>query len=156
LQHTNRPRPDSPLDAKFSLQYVLARALVDRRVGVADFEPASYHDARIQALLPRIHVAPYDDAQFAADNHFGGAVRVTLCDGSVETASVEQALGRTSDNPVPPDRLRRKFAACATTVLRDDAVGPIAEAIDRIDAQDDVRALTNLVMTASVDQGKPN
>jgi len=156
LRHTNRPRPDSPLDAKFSLQYVLARALVDRRVGVADFEPAGYRDARIQALLPRIHVAPYDTTQFAADNHFGGAVRLTLRDGSVETASVEQALGRTSDNPVPPDRLRRKFTACATTALRADAIAPIADAIDRVDDLDDVRTLTHLVMTASVDQGKPN
>ena len=156
LKHTNRPRPDSPLDAKFSLQYVLARALIDRRVGVADFEPASYRDARIQALLPRIHVAPYDATQFARENHFGGAVRVTLRDGTVETARVEQALGRTSDNPVPPDRLRRKFAACAATVLREDAVEPVAAAIARIEALDDMRELTNLLMTGSVEHGKLN
>ena len=83
-------------------------------------------------------------------------MRVTLRDGTVETARVEQALGRTSDNPVPADRLRRKFEACANTVLRDDAVAPIAAAIDRIEALDHVRALTQLIMTAAVEQGKPN
>ena len=148
LKHTNRPAPDSPLDAKFSLQYVLARALIDHAVGVADFEPDSYRDARVQALLPRIHVAPYDDTQFAADNHFGGAVSVTLRDGRVETARVEQALGRTSDNPVPADRLRRKFDLCAATVLRGDAVEPIAAAIAGVEALPDMRALSNLIMTA--------
>jgi 2-methylcitrate dehydratase PrpD len=91
LKHTNRPQPGSPLDAKFSLQYVLARALVDARVGVGDFEADSHRDERVRALLPRIHVAPYDDAQFAPDNHFGGAVRLALRDGTVETARVEQA-----------------------------------------------------------------
>jgi 2-methylcitrate dehydratase PrpD len=156
LKHTNRPHPDSPLDAKFSLQYVTARALVDQHVGVADFEGDAYQDARVQALLPRVHVAPYDDTQFSPDNHFGGAVRVTLRDGTVETARVEHALGRTSDNPVPPDRLRSKFARCAATVLREDACAPLAEAIERIDTLADVRALTNLVMTGSVAQGKLN
>jgi 2-methylcitrate dehydratase PrpD len=152
LKHTNRPWPDSPLDAKFSLQYVMARALIDGSIGVADFEPASYRDARIQALLPRIHVAPYDDQQFDPGNHFGGAVRVTLRDGSVETSRVEQALGRTSANPVPPGRLQRKFELCASTVLRDDAVEPVAAAIARTETLDDVRTLTNLIMTGAVEQ----
>lgn len=156
LKHTNRPHPDSPLDAKFSLQYVIARALIDHHVGIADFVGDAHRDARVQELLPRVHVAPYDDTQFSPENHFGGAVRVTLRDGTVETARVEQALGRTSDNPVPPDRLRSKFALCAATVLRDDAVAPIADAIERIDTLADMRTLTNLVMTGSVAQEKLN
>jgi 2-methylcitrate dehydratase PrpD len=156
LKHTNRPRPDSPLDAKFSLQYVIARALIDGSIGIADFEPVSYRDGRIQALLPRIHVAPYDDTRFDPGNHFGGAVRVTLRDGTVETAQVEQALGRTSENPVPPGRLQRKFELCAATVLRDEAVEAVAAAIARIETLDDLRVLTNLIMAGAVEQGKLN
>lgn len=156
LRHTNRPHPDSPLDAMFSLQYVLARALLDGRVGVADFEDERYRDARVQALLPRVRVAPYDETQFAADNHFGGVVRITLGDGSVETARVEQALGRTSDNPLPAERLRGKFAQCAGTVLRQDVVALVAEAIARIDTLPDLRSLTTLLMTGSLAQGKVN
>ncbi|HSF20657.1 MAG TPA: MmgE/PrpD family protein, partial [Burkholderiales bacterium] len=32
LEHTNRPEPKSDLDAKFSVQYCMARALLDRRI----------------------------------------------------------------------------------------------------------------------------
>jgi 2-methylcitrate dehydratase PrpD len=156
LRHTDRPRPDNDLEAKFSLQYVLARALIDRRVGIADFERARYRDERVQSLLPRIHVAAYDQTQFAPDNHFGGAVRVSLRDGSVEAARVEQALGRTSDDPVPAQRLHDKFEACARTVLRADAVAPLADAIAAIEALPDVRALTDRITSASVSPGKPN
>ena len=145
LQHTNRPRPESALDAKFSLQYVLARALLDRAVSVAHFQNDSYRDARIAALLPRIHVAPYDESQFPRENHFGGAVRITLRDGSVESARVEQALGRTSDNPVPPEGLRRKFELCAAMVLREGVIAPIADAIGAIDTLADMRMLTELL-----------
>ncbi|MBS0321061.1 MAG: MmgE/PrpD family protein [Proteobacteria bacterium] len=156
LKHTNRPDPNSPLDAKFSLQYVLARALADGHVGVADFEGDAYLDPRVRALLPRVHVAPYDDSQFAADNHFGGSVRVTLKDGSVETARVESALGRTSANPVPEDRLRQKFTLCATTVLRAEAADAIATAVARLDTMDDMRALTDLAAAGAMEQGRLN
>jgi len=145
LQHTNRPQPASALDAKFSLQYVLARALADGVVGIPHFENESYQEARVTRLLPRIHLAPYDESQFARENHFGGAVRIALRDGSVETARVEEALGRTSDNPVPPERVRRKFELCAATVLREEAIAPIADAIGAIEALADMRTLTALL-----------
>jgi len=152
LQHTNRPQPGSALDAKFSLQYVLVRALVDAGVGIAHFEGNAWRDARIAALLARVHVAPYDESQFARENHFGGAVRVTLRDGSVESARVEQALGRTSEHPVPAARLRHKFELCAATVLREDAIAPVADAIASIDTLADLRRLTKLIMSGAVSQ----
>ncbi len=117
------------LDAKFSLQYVLARALLDGHVSLAHFEGQAHADARVQAWLPRIEVAAYDDSQFAHSNHFGGAVRLTLDDGTVLEASVEQALGRTSAHPLPQHLLEAKFALCAASVLQADAVEAVAAAV---------------------------
>jgi 2-methylcitrate dehydratase PrpD len=142
LQHTNRPQPGSALDAKFSLQYVLARALMDGHVSLAHFEGQAHTDPRVQALLPRINVAAYDDSQFAPSNHFGGAVRVTLKDGSVLQASVEQALGRTSAHPLPQHLLQAKFALCAAGVLQDGAIKAVARAVERIEDISDMRQLS--------------
>ena len=142
LQHTNRPNPGSALDAKFSLQYVLARALLEGHVSLADFEGQAHEDARIQALLPRIEVAAYDDSQFAHSNHFGGEVRLTLDDGSVLQASVEQALGRTSAHPLPQHLLEAKFALCAASVLQADAVEAVAGVVADIDNISDMRQLS--------------
>lgn len=142
LQHTDRPLPNSGLDAKFSLQYVLARSVVDGHVSLEQFQGEAYTDARVRALLPRIVVGGYDDKKFDAANHFGGAVRVTLRDGSVHEASVEQALGRTSQNPLPQPLLEAKFALCAGRVLVPDAVSAVAAALARTEHLDDVRLLT--------------
>ena len=142
LQHTNRPQPGSALDAKFSLQYVLACALMDGHVSLAHFEGQAHTDPRVQALLPRINVAAYDDSQFAPSNHFGGAVRVTLTDGSVLQASVEQALGRTSAHPLPQHLLQAKFALCAAGVLQDGAIKAVATAVERIEDISDMRQLS--------------
>ncbi len=149
LQHTNRPQPRTALDAKFSLQYVLARALMDGCVAVPQFEGEAHADARVHALLPRIRVAPYDDSQFEPANHFGGAVRVTLTDGRVLTAQVEQPLGRTSANPLPDALLHAKFRHCALAVLRPDAIEAIAAQIEALPTMPDVRALTGSFLNAT-------
>jgi 2-methylcitrate dehydratase PrpD len=135
---------------------VTAGALIDRDVRAAHFEGDSYRDARTAALLPLIHVAPHDESHFARENHFGAIVRVTLRDGTVETARIQQALGRTSDNPVPADRLRRKFELCAATVLRDDVIAPIPDAIAAVDTLADIRVLTTLMMTGALSQARLN
>ncbi|MCX7135073.1 MAG: MmgE/PrpD family protein, partial [Proteobacteria bacterium] len=55
LEHTNRPNPQSELDAKFSVQYCLARALVDGKVVIGQFEGDAYKDKKTRDLMPRIH-----------------------------------------------------------------------------------------------------
>jgi 2-methylcitrate dehydratase PrpD len=152
LAHTNRPRPNSPLDAKFSLQYVLARALLDGRVGVDDFEEASYRQPQVLDLLPRINVAAYNETgagNFPADNHFGGRVCITLRDGTVLTAQVDQPLGRTSANALPHALLRNKFTLCAAAVLKPDAIPAIADAIERFQNLPRIGELTALIHGAT-------
>ena len=45
LPHTNNPDPQSGLEAKFSMQYVTARALTDGRAGLDHFEGQAHADA---------------------------------------------------------------------------------------------------------------
>ncbi|MDQ6640317.1 MAG: MmgE/PrpD family protein [Pseudomonadota bacterium] len=151
LQHTDRPSPRSALDAKFSLQYVLARALADGCVALHHFENEAHADARVHALLPRIRVTPYDETRFAPANHFGGAVRLTLVDGRVLEASVEQALGRTSANPLPVKQLRDKFRLCAATVLQADAIASLTAQIESIIELPDLRELTGALARATTE-----
>ncbi len=142
LAHTNRPNPNSDLDAKFSLQHCLVRALLDGKVEIGQFEHAAYRAAEVQTLLPRVHVAPYDASRFDMTNHFGGEVHVTLTDGRVLKEKVQQPLGRTSDNPLPPELLREKFELCAQRVLPAAVAARLADQIDTFEHLADVRILT--------------
>ncbi|MBI3069011.1 MAG: MmgE/PrpD family protein [Betaproteobacteria bacterium] len=82
LAHTNRPEPNSALDAKFSVQYCVARALLHGKVLFEHFEGDAYRDPVVRSLLPRIHAAPFTTGQFPPDNHNGAEVKVTMIDGS--------------------------------------------------------------------------
>lgn len=150
LAHTNRPNPNSDLDAKFSLQHCLVRALLDGKVEIGQFENAAYRAADVQALLPKVAVAPYDASQFDMTNHFAGEVRVTLTDGRVLTEKVDQPLGRTSDNPLPADRLKDKFDNCALRVLPPPVVANLYTLIQGLERLPDVRELTTAMAPGPV------
>jgi 2-methylcitrate dehydratase PrpD len=144
LEHTNRPDPQSTIDAKFSVQYCLARALADRKVVIEHFEGDAYKNAQIRALMARIHAAPYATAQFPADNHFGAEIGLMLRNGTVHAKKVDQPFGRTSANPLPPELLKEKFVNCARRALPESNVARLHAEIGRFEQIKDVRELTAL------------
>jgi 2-methylcitrate dehydratase PrpD len=143
LEHTNRPDPQSTKDAKFSVQYCLARALVDRKVAIEHFEGDTYRDPRVRALTARVDAAPYTTEQFPADNHFGAEVKVTLRGGTVLGVKVDQPAGRTSANPLTPERLKEKFDNCANRALSAERTAAVYAAIMNFENLADVRAVNN-------------
>ena len=53
LAHTNRPEPNSGLDAKFSVQYCVARALLEGRIVFEHFEGDASAIQRYDAAAAR-------------------------------------------------------------------------------------------------------
>src|SRR5437762_1818639 len=78
LAHTDRPDPQSGLDAKFSVQYCLARALLGGRIVLEDFEGEAFRDPAARALMARVHAAPHPEMGDASDEHLGAEVRITF------------------------------------------------------------------------------
>jgi 2-methylcitrate dehydratase PrpD len=146
LEHTNRPEPQSTYDAKFSVQYCLARALVDRKVTIEHFEGDAYKDPEVRRVLALVQAAPYTTAQFPEENHFGAEVKVTLKGGTVLGAKVDQPYGRTADRALPPERLRDKFENCALRALSPAAVAAVHAGVESFEKLADVRAVNNAMV----------
>lgn len=146
LAHTNRPDPQSVLEAKFSLQYCVARALTCGKVTLEHFEGKAFCDPITRRVMARVRVAPYTDAQFDSSNHFGAELKVRV-DGQTYSAKVQSALGRTSDNPLPQDLLQAKFEDCARRVLSPERVSCLYASIRRLDYVRSVRDLTAMMAT---------
>ena len=147
LEHTNRPDPQSTKDAKFSVQYCLARALIDRKVAIEHFEGDAYQDAEVRRVTGLVQAEAYTTDQFPAENHFGAEVRVTLRGGTVVSAKVDQPAGRTSANALPQERLREKFENCALRVIPAEATAAVYAAIMDLEKLADVRTV-NRAMSA--------
>ena len=149
LAHTNRPDPQSTKDAKFSVQYCLARALVNRKVAIEHFEAEAYNDPQVRAIAAKVQAAAYDTGQFPADNHFGAELKVTLHGGTVLVNKVDQPAGRTSSNPLSQDQLKAKFENCANRAISPERTAAVYRAVMDLEKLADVRAINDAMAVAS-------
>ncbi|MDQ0138261.1 2-methylcitrate dehydratase PrpD [Neorhizobium galegae] len=112
LAHTNRPMPKSGLDAKFSTQFLTAKALVSGQIRLADFEDGKFLTPQISALLAKTQATGHQQA-----DAYRGTVRVTLTDGRVLESVASTQFGRGPTNPMSDDELKRKFMDCTGALV---------------------------------------
>ena len=142
LPHTDNPEPASPLEAKFSIQYCVARALASGNVSLTDFDRDRIRDPEARRLMAATRVVP--DAAFAGNKHraFGAAVTIVLNDGRTLRGEVAQRAGRGRDDPMTSDELKAKFDDCAKVALPAVRAAALWELLARLDALADARDLT--------------
>lgn len=138
LRHTNNPFPESVLQAKFSVQYTVARALNDRAVLLKDFEGEAFFDPDIKRLLDITTARPLPDDGPGPTGLWDATVAVTLDDGSVLKREAIDMVGRSGDNAMSRDELREKFMDCAGLVISSDAATQAFDALMALDTCDDL------------------
>lgn len=101
-------RPATAIDAKFSLPFATAAALVHGDITLDSFTPAALQDPRVLAVAD---LAAF--RRFAGPKlHASGDLELLLTDGRRLTASIDEPLGHPSD-PLGETELLAKFEACA-------------------------------------------
>jgi 2-methylcitrate dehydratase PrpD len=134
-------RPASGLEAKFSLPFCAAAAIVDGRVGIETFEAAKLSMPAITALMPRIamRVDPALDGVGAPLTQ--ARVRVQLKDRRVLEAAADGARGY-PERPASDEELATKFLSCAIRAIPREQAEIALGMARRVEALADVRALT--------------
>lgn len=145
LNHTNRPDPRTGLDGKFSVQYVLARALMHGLVSLDHFSDEAVHDAAVRDVMSRIEAEPHPDAVWETTEHFFAEVTVTTRAGETLKAYVDRPLGRDRNHPLPEGTLERKFKDCACQVVGPASADQLADRLLRLELVEDVRALSRVI-----------
>jgi 2-methylcitrate dehydratase PrpD len=99
-------RPTTDYDARFSLPFAVAVALVRGRLGLAELEPSARSDPVVVDLASRVRVGP--DPKSAFPDYFSGELLLTLSDGRV--VHRREQLNRGSDRrPLSETEIRAKF-----------------------------------------------
>ena len=157
LPHTDNPDPKSGLEAKFSMQYVTARALTDGRIGFDHFEGEAYDDPGPRKLMALIGVGEHPDMRAESENQLGAEVIVTTRDGNRLSARIDHQIGRGPANPMSPDELLAKFEDCALRALPGERIRPLFEMLENMEAVQSMTDLTGAVTleSESVDRPRP-
>ncbi|CAM3319104.1 2-methylcitrate dehydratase PrpD [Paracoccus aminovorans] len=144
LKNIDRPDPRDGLDAKFSTQYLTARALMAGGVGFADFEAGRVFDPATRALAARVRLVAHDEADLSL-----GRVGVGLADGRVLSARASVVMGRGPANPMTPAQFRAKFDDCVARTLSPDAGASLFAALMDLPRQASIRRLSRLMQPAA-------
>jgi 2-methylcitrate dehydratase PrpD len=145
LPHTDNPDPRTPLAAKFSIQYVTARALADGAVRIRDFAGNAVMEERVRRLLPRIATGPHPDMPDDGPKQFGAEVIVTMQDGRRLARRTDHLVCRGGDNPMSSEELFAKFEDCAGRTLAHDQIAPLFERLETLDTVADLGQVTRLL-----------
>jgi 2-methylcitrate dehydratase PrpD len=133
--------PASDSHARISLQYTVAEALHEGKLGKSAYSAQNLHNPEILALAHRVHY--HVDHGFPGPGRFKGAVRITLHDGRVIDEIQEHNLG-SPENPMSAAQLRAKFEENATGVLSKAERDRLAVEIDDMESLDDVSTIVEL------------
>lgn len=146
LPHTDNPDPHGPLEAKFSIQYCVARALTDRAVRLAHFEDGAENDPTTRALLPRITARPHPDMPTDGPFQWGAEIVVHTKDGRRLASRVDdyERCGP-GGRMMTRAELWTKFSDCAERSLPKAAISPLFEKLSAIAEVAAVTEVTTLM-----------
>lgn len=107
-------RPRSAIDAKFSIEFALACALTQRRVGLCDLTDEFVLSQEVQRLIPLVAIEIEQEEQEGTSGYAPyDFVRVEMAGGGViESEHVRHARGD-PQAPLSADALWTKFEDCA-------------------------------------------
>lgn len=144
LLHTDPTNAD---EARFSVEYCTAQALLQREVGPAQFTDAEVRNERIRTLMKKV-TRHYRKNRSSADElrrgHFPVEMEITLGDGRVLSGSVEYAKGSAA-NPLIAEQLEQKFVTCASVAVSEERISAILGLIRRFDQMESMVELLGLV-----------
>ncbi|WP_240950031.1 MmgE/PrpD family protein [Novosphingobium sp. ERN07] len=121
--------PAVAIDAKFSIPFTTALALVRGGVRLDSFGPESLGDPQILGLAAKVR--PVAVAKPDWQRGVGGAMRITLNDGTAHEAFVANALG-CPDCPLSDMAQREKFVDCLSRAAMPVARGAAEVLANRI------------------------
>jgi len=151
LGHVDRADPRSGVDAKFSLQYCVARTLERGRLEIGDFEGSAFDDPATRALMLRVDgsVHPSVGEKIARAEQGGAELRVTLRSGEIVSGFARKPFGRIAGEPLPEAMLHAKFIDCAERGLSSAGSAALLEALRDIDRVPRLREVSELMRNAA-------
>ncbi len=137
--------PQNGIEAKFSMQFVLAARLVYGRVTLAEFNDEAVLNPDIQSLMKKI--AMFVDScynEFGFMNTSPSNIKIVMKNGESLSGSSDLAKGN-PDNPLSLGEMREKFTSCTSNHLNQKEAEKAFDAAMHLEEFDDINSYLNLL-----------
>lgn len=138
--------PQTPLEAKFSIEYGVCRALIDGELGLEGFTEEKVKDPLLKKLLGKTRAFVHPDLEKVRlskedrAQRFPSILTVRLRDGTMLTERVDNAKGRW-DNPFTQEEVFAKYRQYAGPHLTPEQVDSSLEMMDTLETLTNVSQL---------------
>jgi len=134
--------PRTPYQAKFSMAYCIAAALLEGRVGLEQFAadrlgPVGVREPNLAKLLRRTRVTVAEDLTNRYPTRWPARLALTLTDGSVIRSASDYPRGH-PENPIPTDRLEDKFTALVSSRVGTETAAVALRTVRRFEKLEDM------------------
>lgn len=136
--------PQTGLQGKFSMAYVLARTVIDGQLTLDTFTDAAVRDPGVLALAEKVHTALDPELAGYDRGIYPCKVSIHLADGRALFRRVDHPKG-TPESPLTADELRQKFLDCAGRVLEPAAAIETLDRLEQLHAQETLHPLGRLL-----------
>lgn len=146
------PSPKTAAEARFSLEYCVSRAILDRKLGLEQFLPQKLDDPSVRILIGKIKISYYDLSLIkdkARQNRFPVEIKVRVKGGAVFSAGAEYAKG-TPENPVSSTFLEEKLYQCCSEKL---PVSEIRDILSRLRDFERIKDISELISMFNMKAG---
>ncbi|HEX2932001.1 MAG TPA: MmgE/PrpD family protein, partial [Candidatus Binatia bacterium] len=132
--------PQTGIQGKFCMPYLVARAIIDGKVGLHIFTDEAVRDQNVLKLAERVRMNL--DNNLKKSDAAGRPCRVTirLKNGQTLTREAQHAKGG-PEFPMTEEELRSKFFDCAKEALSNQTAQQALDYIGRLESLDSVRPL---------------
>ena len=134
----DRPLPATPYEAKFSLQFCVASALLRGDAGLGAFGEDAIRDATLRELTSKVRARVEPGIESRYPGEWPARVRVRLANGGTVEAETAHPKGD-PELPLSSAEIESKFEALAAYGGHGAAVAPLLDWVRRIPAQDPLR-----------------
>jgi 2-methylcitrate dehydratase PrpD len=153
LKHTDRPEVKTGFDGKFSVQYVVSRALQNGKISLSDFSDNAVNEPEIQQFLAtNIRAEPHPKSKPNETNVYYAELTVTTKDGRNLKKFVDAPVGRDKDHPLPENALINKFYDCCVGVLAPGSEVELANKLQNFQDVSDIQHLSEFIENATIER----
>jgi 2-methylcitrate dehydratase PrpD len=138
-------RPQTALEGKFSMEFCMALALLERKVALPYFKDQKVQDPKIQEMIKKVTFSIRPDLNTLENSgNPSTTVKVLLKDGREFTKTVDEAKG-TPGNPLNAEEVRDKYRQCVKGIQSKKEMEKSIEMVENLETLKKITTLTDLL-----------
>lgn len=142
-------KPQTTVDAQFSMPYQAAIALIRGKVDVNAFTESSFKDPKVLSLVPKVEWTIDEEFERRYPSSYSCAVTVAMDNGETFTSGVDNPKGDYR-NPLTQGEIENKFIGLANIEIADgNKIGDIIAFVRDIEKAVDINRLFSLIESSS-------